>query len=224
MNLAIKSVLGFLNLALMMCLAIFLPAGTIRYNQAWYYLFIFFAGIIVITIYIFINDKRLLQSRLKAGATAEKRPLQKWVQGLASVGFIALYVVSGFDHRYQWSHVPSSLVITSDILLVFTMLFFFIVFKKNSYLSATVEVQQDQTVVDDGPYSIVRHPMYSTALLLFIASPLALGSYWALLTLPVMVLVLALRSLDEEKALKKDLPGYSDYCKRVKYRLIPFVF
>ena len=224
MNLAIKSVFGFLNLALMMCLAIFLPAGTIHYNEAWYYLVIFFAGIIVITVYIFINDKRLLQSRLKAGATAEKRPLQKWVQGLASVGFIGLYVVSGFDHRYQWSHVPSSLVITSDMLLVFTMLLFFIVFKKNSYLSATVEVQKDQTVVNDGPYSIVRHPMYSAALLLFIASPLALGSYWALLTLPVMVLVLALRCLDEEKALKKDLPGYSDYCKKVKYRLIPFIF
>ena len=224
MNLAIKSLLGLVNLAVLMCLAIFFPAGSIRYPEAWYYLLIFFTGVIAISIYIFITDKGLLQSRLKAGATAEKRPVQKWVQGLASIGFLGMYVLAGLDHRFQWSSVSSWLVIVSDVILVFTMLMFFFVFRKNSYLSAVVEVQNGQRVIDDGPYGMVRHPMYSAALLLFVFSPLSLASFWALLSLPLMILVLVLRSLDEEEALKTELPGYSGYCKRVRYRLIPWIF
>jgi len=207
-----------------MCLAIFLPAGSIHYIEAWYYLLIFFTGVIAISIYIFIKDKHLLQSRLKAGATAEKRPFQKWVQGLAFFGFLGMYVLAGFDHRLHWSRVPLWLVVISDVILVFTMLLFFIVFRKNSYLSAVVEVQKGQRVIDNGPYDVVRHPMYSAALLLFVFSPLSLASFWALLTLPLMILVLVLRSLDEEEALKTELPGYSAYCKRVRYRLIPWIF
>ncbi|MGZ3879927.1 MAG: methyltransferase family protein [Flavisolibacter sp.] len=224
MKLAIKSLLGLINLALMMCLAIFLPAGTIHYIEAWFYLLIFFAGVIVISIYIFINDKRLLQSRLKAGAAAEKRLFQQWVQGLASVGFLGMYLLAGFDHRFQWSHVPPWLIFIADVMLVIAMLLFFIVFRKNSYLSAVVEVQKGQRVINDGPYGVVRHPMYSAALLLFAFSPLGLASFWALVTLPLMILVLVLRSLDEEKALKSELPGYSEYCRKVRYRLIPWIF
>ncbi|MGZ3951700.1 MAG: methyltransferase family protein [Flavisolibacter sp.] len=224
MKLAIKSLLGLINLALMMCLAIFLPAGTIHYIEAWYYLLIFFAGVLAISIYIFINDKRLLQSRLKAGAAAEKRLFQKWVQGLASVGFLGMYLLAGFDHRFQWSHVPSWLIVMSDVMVVIAMLLFFIVFRKNSYLSAVVEVQKGQRVINDGPYGVVRHPMYSGALVLFAFSPLGLASFWALVTLPLMILVLVLRSLDEEKALKSELPGYSEYCRKVRYRLIPWIF
>jgi protein-S-isoprenylcysteine O-methyltransferase Ste14 len=224
MNLALKSALGLLNLAVMMCLATFLPAGTIDYPEAWCYLAIFFAGVIGITIYILKNDKPLLQSRLKGGASAEKRSFQKVVQAVASLGFLGLYVIAGFDQRFHWSKVPTWIVIAADLLLVFTMLLFFIVFKKNSYLSAVVEVQEGQKIMDDGPYGVIRHPMYSTALLLFVISPLSLASYWALLTLPLMVAVLVSRCLDEEKLLKNELPGYKDYCSTVRYRLIPFIF
>jgi protein-S-isoprenylcysteine O-methyltransferase Ste14 len=224
MNLALKSTLGLLNLAVMMCLAIFLPAGTIHYPEAWSYLAIFFAGVIGISIYIFRNDKALLKSRLNGGATAEKRSLQKVVQAVASLGFLGLYIIAGFDHRFHWSYIPQWVAIVSDVALVFTMLLFFIVFKKNSYLSAVEEVQEGQKVIDDGPYSIVRHPMYSTALLLFAFSPLSLASYWGLLTLPLMFTVLVFRCLDEEKLLKNELPDYNEYCSRVRYRLIPFLF
>jgi len=207
----------------MMCLAIFLPAGTVYYPEAWCYLVIFFTGVISISIYIFRNDKALLQNRLKGGATAEKRSLQKLVQAVASLGFVGLYIIAAFDHRFHWSHVPQWVVIAPDLVLLFTMLLFFIVFKKNSYLSAVIEVQ-GQKIIDNGPYGVVRHPMYSAALLLFGFSPLSLASYSALLTLPLMFMVLVLRCLDEEKLLKNELPAYNDYCSRVRWRLIPLMF
>jgi protein-S-isoprenylcysteine O-methyltransferase Ste14 len=224
MDLALKSALGLLNLAVVMCLDIFLPAGSIYYPEAWSYLAIFFAGIIGISVYIFRNDKALLQSRLKVGATAEKRPFQKGVQAVASLGFIGLYAAAGFDHRFRCSQVPQWVVVASDVMLMFTMLLFFIVFKKNSYLSAVIEVQKGQKIIDDGPYGLVRHPMYSAALLLFAFSPLSLASYWALLTLPLMFIVLVFRYLDEENLLKNELPAYNDYCSRVRWRLIPLIF
>jgi len=224
MDLALKSALGLLNLAMVMYLAIFLPSGSIYYPEAWSYLAIFFAAVIGISLYIFRNDKALLQSRLKGGATAEKRSLQKLVQAVASLGFVGLYIIAAFDHRFHWSHVPQWVVIAPDLVLLFTMLLFFIVFKKNSYLSAVIEVQEGQKIIDDGPYGVVRHPMYSAALLLFCFSPLSLASYSALLTLPLMFMVLVLRCLDEEKLLKNELPAYNDYCSRVRWRLIPLIF
>jgi protein-S-isoprenylcysteine O-methyltransferase Ste14 len=223
-NLALRSFLGIVNLAVMMSLALFLPAGTIHFTQAWWYLAIFFGGVVTISIYIFINDKHLLQSRLKAGATAEKRKVQKLVQSIASIGFIAVYIIAGFDHRYHWSDVPLWLSMFSVAFVMLAMLLFFLVFKTNTYLSATIETQKEQQVISNGPYAIVRHPMYSAALLLFMFTPLALDSYWALLSFPLMVVVLILRSIDEEQALKEELQGYEEYCKKVKYRLIPFIY
>jgi protein-S-isoprenylcysteine O-methyltransferase Ste14 len=223
-RLAIKSFLGLLNLAFMMGLSIFLPAGSFCYIQAWWYMAIFFGAVSIITVYIFINDKKLLQSRLKVGSIAEHRNVQKIIQGIASVGFIGMYVISGLDHRFQWSHLPDWVWIFSDLMLILTMTGFFIVFKKNTFLSATIEVQKHQYIVTDGPYSIVRHPMYSAALFLFLFTPLALNSYWALLTLPLMFTVLVFRCLDEEKVLKEEIPEYSVYCKNVTCRLIPFIW
>ena len=223
-TLAIKSTLGFLNLLLMMGLAIFLPAKTIYFEQAWWYLAIFFGGVIVITVYIFINDKSLLKSRLKVGSVAEQRMAQKVIQGFASVGFMAMYIVSGYDHRYSWTVLPDWVWIFSDGMLVVIMGLLFVIFRKNTYLSATIEVQEHQQVISDGPYALVRHPMYSVALLLFVFTPLSLGSFWALLSLPLMILVLMLRCLDEEIALKKQLAGYEDYCKKVRYHIVPWVW
>lgn len=213
-----------MNLVFMMGLSIFVPAGTLFYKQAWWYMAIFFGGVIIITIYIFIHDKNLLQRRLKVGSVAEHRNAQKIIQGIASFGFIGMYVISGFDHRYQWSDLPGWLWVIADAILILTMILLFIVFRKNTFLSATIEVQEHQHIVTDGPYAIVRHPMYSEAILLFVFTPLALGSYWALFTLPIMIIVLVLRSLDEEKALTEGLPGYEEYCRKVRFRLIPYVW
>ena len=154
MDLALKSALGLLNLAMVMYLAIFLPSGSIYYPEAWSYLAIFFAAVIGISLYIFRNDKALLQSRLKGGATAEKRSLQKLVQAVASLGFVGLYIIAAFDHRFHWSHVPQWVVIAPDLVLLFTMLLFFIVFKKNSYLSAVIEVQEGQKILMTGPTAL----------------------------------------------------------------------
>ncbi|MCX6304001.1 MAG: isoprenylcysteine carboxylmethyltransferase family protein [Bacteroidetes bacterium] len=223
-HLAIKTILGFLNLLVMMGLSIFIPPGTLHYNQAWYYLVIFFGGALIITVYVFINDKNLLQSRLQVGSMAEKRRAQKIIQGIASAGFIGMYIISGFDQRCKWSDVPGWLWIFSDALLISAMILLFVIFRKNTSLSATIEVKEQQQIVTDGPYSVVRHPMYSAAVLLFLFTPLSLGSYWALLTLPLMIMVLILRSLDEEKVLREELHGYTDYCKKVRYRLIPCIW
>jgi protein-S-isoprenylcysteine O-methyltransferase Ste14 len=223
-KLAIKSILGFLNLFIMMGLSLFLPAGTLYYNQAWWYLAIFLGGVIIITLYIFVNDKNLLQSRLKVGSIAEKRKVQKIIQGFASLGFIGMFIISGIDRRYQWSDVPEGLWVFSDLMIISAMTILFIIFRKNSFLSATIEVQEQQHVVTNGPYAIVRHPMYASALLLFIFTPLALGSFWALLSLPLMIIVLVLRSLDEEKTLNAELTGYQDYCNKVRYRLVPYIW
>lgn len=213
-----------LNLALIMGLALFLPAGTTHYPEAWRYLVIFFGGVLAISIYLVTKDRRLLQSRLAVGPTAEKRKAQKWIQGAASVGFIGVYILSGFDYRFHWSGVPKWFSVLSDVFIIVSMIFFFIVFKKNTYLSATVEVQEQQRVITGGPYAVVRHPMYTAALLLFLFTPFALNSCYALLTFPLMFLVLVFRCLDEEQALKKDLAGYEAYCQKVQYRLIPYIF
>lgn len=124
-SLAIKSLLGLLNLALIMGLALFLSAGTIHYQQAWVYLIIFFVGVAAISIYLFLKDKRLLQSRLKIGPTAEKRKAQKWIQGIASIGFIAVYILSGIDFRFHWSNVSQWLCVLADLFLILAMSFFF---------------------------------------------------------------------------------------------------
>jgi protein-S-isoprenylcysteine O-methyltransferase Ste14 len=223
-KLAIKSILGMLNLVVMMGVALFLPAYTLHYLQAWIYMGVFFGGVSIITVYIFVYDKQLLQSRLKVGSMAEPRKAQKVIQAIASLGFIGMYIISGFDYRFQWSEVPQWLWLASDAMLLVAMMMLFLIFRKNSYLSATIEVQRGQHVVTDGPYGVVRHPMYSMAMLLFVFGPLALGSYCALTILPVMLLVMMLRCLDEEKVLSSELQGYEAYCRKVHYRMIPFVW
>lgn len=223
-KLALKSSLGLANLAVLLGLALFLTAGTLHWVQAWCWLALFFGGCILITVYIYRNDKALLLSRLKAGPAAEQRTRQKILQGIASLGFAALFIVPGFDRRFRWSEVPAGLVITALGFVAVSMVLFFIVYRANSFLSATVEVQGGQRVVSDGPYAVVRHPMYSAALLLFLATPLALGSWSALLALPVLTLALALRALDEEALLRVELQGYDDYCRKVRFRLVPYIW
>lgn len=202
---------------------LFVSGGGFGYSLAWVYIGVFFCPVIVITAYIFMFDKNLLQSRLSVGMTAETRPQQKVIQTVASLAFIAVFVVSGMDYRYGWCTPPQWLSYASDGLVGLSFLMIFFVFRQNSYLSATIGVQGGQKVISTGLYAIVRHPMYTGALIMMLFTPLALGSVFGIIPSAILAIVIYLRAIDEEKALKEELHGYAEYCKQVKYRLIPFV-
>lgn len=215
---------GIVCLAITMGLLIFLSAGSVRYWQGWAYLAVFFGASILITLYLMKNDPALLERRLAAGPIAEKERAQKVIMLFASLGFIALIVVPALDYRFNWSNVPLYMVIAGDLLTALGFYIIFLVYKENSFTSATIEISSDQRVVSTGPYAIVRHPMYAGGLLYFLGAPLALGSYWGLLALAAMMPALIWRLIDEERFLSANLPGYTDYRAKVRWRLIPRVF
>ena len=223
-NLNLKAWLGLAFLAIAMALFLFVPAGTVHYWQARVYLFIFTGACFLITLYLIKNDRALLQRRLNAGPVAEKERAQKIIMLFASIGFIALLVVSGLDHRFGWSAIPFYVVVTGDILLAAGLYITFLVYKENSFACATIEVAEDQRVISIGPYSLVRHPMYAGGLLYCLGTPLALGSYWGLVAFAAMTPFLLWRLFDEERFLARNLPGYTEYQETVRSRLIPGLF
>jgi protein-S-isoprenylcysteine O-methyltransferase Ste14 len=219
-----KALLGLLWLIIILCLCLFLPAGTLVFWQAWVYLFLFSGSSLLITLFLMKRDMELLKRRLNAGAAAEKERSQKIIQALASFSFIGIMLTPGFDHRFKWSAVPGWLVITGDIFVVVGFYIVFLVFKENSYTSATIEIAENQRVVSTGPYAAVRHPMYSGALLMLLFTPFALGSYWDFSFVILIFIVIVWRLLDEEKFLIKNLPGYKEYFQKIRYRLIPWIW
>jgi protein-S-isoprenylcysteine O-methyltransferase Ste14 len=200
------------------------PAGSLDYWQGWLYGAIFFITTTGIGIYFLKRDPRALERRMKVGPAAEQEPTQKLIITVILVGFVLLLIIPGFDYRWHWSQVPTWLVLASDALVVLSLIGTAVVVRQNSYAASTVTVEAGQPVVSTGLYAIVRHPMYSAALILTGFTPPALGSYWGLLMIVPIVATLAWRLLDEERVLKRDLPGYADYCRRVRYRLIPGVW
>jgi protein-S-isoprenylcysteine O-methyltransferase Ste14 len=223
-NLNIKAWLGLVFLAIVMGLLLFLPAGTARYWQAWGFLAVFFGASLLITLYLMKKDPALLKRRLSGGPTAEKEKTQKVIMFFTTIGFIALLVVPALDYRFMWSRVPLYVVIAGDILTALGFYIVFLVYKENTFTFATIEVACDQKVISTGPYAIVRHPMYAGSLLYLLGMPVALGSYWGLLVLAAVMPFLIWRLFDEERFLSKNLPGYTDYCAKVRWRLIPGVF
>jgi protein-S-isoprenylcysteine O-methyltransferase Ste14 len=213
-------------LFLIACVAsmLFVPAGTFDYWQAWIFLAAFFAPVLAINLYLMKNDPKLLERRIAAGPLDEKETSQKIIQSLAIADFIAVMLVPAYDHRFAWSAVPPYVVVAGDILIVFGFYIVFLVFKENTFTSAIIELSAEQKVIATGPYALVRHPMYIGALIMLVGVPLALGSWWGLLTVVPMTLVLVWRLLDEEKFLAKNLAGYSEYQHAVRYRLLPFVW
>jgi protein-S-isoprenylcysteine O-methyltransferase Ste14 len=161
---------------------------------------------------------------MRGGPTAEKEPRQRVIMLLASLGFISLLVVPGLDRRFHWSTVPFAGVLGGTALVIIGFYFIALVYRENTFTSATIEVAAGQKVIATGPYAIVRHPMYASALLYLGGTPLALGSYTGLIPFAGMLPVLIWRLLDEERLLATDLPGYSDYQARVRYRLIPYLW
>jgi len=224
MTLNSRAWVSLLGLAVVMGLLILVPAGTVHYWQAWAYLAIFFGLSLLTTLDLMRRDPALLERRMKGGPTAETRAAQKVIMLFTSAGFIALLVVPGLDHRYGWSDVPLRTVMVGDLLVQVGFSMIFIVYRANTYTSAVIEVAKGQNVISTGPYAIVRHPMYASAMLYLVGTPLALGSYWGLLALVAVAPFLVWRLLDEEQLLARDLAGYREYQQRVRYRLVPFVW
>ena len=223
-NLNAQALLSLVVLTVVMALLLFIPAGTIHYWQAWVYLFIFMGASLLTTLYLMKKDPALLNRRMRGGPTAEKRRTQKLIMLFTSICFIALLVVPALDHRFRWSAMPLSCVIAGDVLVAMGFYLIFLVYKENTFTSATIEVAADQKVISTGPYAIVRHPMYASALLYLVGTPLALGSFWGLLALWGMMPFLIWRLYDEESFLAGNLPGYTEYQKTVRHRIIPFIW
>ena len=223
-NLARKAVLGFIQLIAALGILLFAPAWTLYYWQAWLYLFIFAASAALITVYLWKKDPALLGRRVEAGPRAENEKSQKWIQLLASLFFLGEMIVPALDHRFSWSAIPISLVFAGDVLTALGFLVVFRVFKENTFTAATIVVAPDQRVISTGPYALVRHPMYSGALVMLFGTPLALGSWWGLMMFVPMLLTIGWRALEEERFLFKNLSGYREYCQTVRYRLVPFVW
>ena len=223
-RLIVKTILGFAFLLLVLALALFLPAGSLGFWQAWLYLAVFAACTILITAYLAKNDRELLAGRVQAGPIAETQKSQQVIQSLASLFFIALYIVAGLDFRFGWSHVPAVVSVLADGVVALGFYVVFLVFRENSYTRSTIEVSAGQQVITTGPYALVRHPMYAGAMLLMIFTPVALGSWLALPFVIPLILVIVARLLDEERFLKANLPGYEDYCQQVHSRLVPSIW
>jgi protein-S-isoprenylcysteine O-methyltransferase Ste14 len=220
-----RNTLGRLTIfQLVVALLLFAPAWTLHFWQAWLFWIVFSTAQFAITLYFLRTDPHLIENRLKAGPRAESRSVQKLILFFAVILACALVILPGFDHRFGWSAVPIPVVILGNAGVALAMFIVFLVFRANTHAAATIKVEAHQQVISTGLYGLVRHPMYLGALILFIAVPLALGSFWTLLLVPPLFGILAARLLDEEHFLLASLPGYSAYCQKVRFHLIPFLW
>lgn len=207
-------------IAIILGIILFLPAGSLMYWQAWIFGLETVALLLFFTAYFLKKDPKLLERR---NQLRENEP-QKGIMRMLSLLYMLGYLIPGFDFRFHWSAVPVWLVIAADAIVFLGYVLIFFVFKENSYASTIIQVESEQQVIRTGPYSKVRHPMYTALLLISIFTPLALGSYWALMTFLLIIPTIVTRLMTEEKMLLRDLPGYRDYCLKTRYRLIPLIW
>jgi len=211
-------IVRFLVVLLALSAMLFLPAGTWAYWEAWVYLAILFIPVFFVLIYLLKNEPELLVRRMRL---REKEAQQKLIIKLSYIPFLLAYLLPGFDKRFGWSNVPVWVVVVADILVLLGYGLIFLVFRENRYASRIVEVEQGQAVISSGPYAVIRHPMYLGAILLYVLSPLALGSYWAMIPSILIIPVIVARIWNEESVLVRDLKGYQEYMQKTRYRLIP---
>ncbi len=219
-QLAISVPIGLIAFGLM----VFLPAGTFDYWQGWAFIAVFAIATLLPSIYLAVRNPEALRRRMQAGPGAETRTAQKIIITFAFLSMGAMIVVSALDHRFGWSSVPAAVSVVGVVLVGTGLLIAMITTIQNGYAAANIGVEPDQTVVSEGVYSLVRHPMYFGNVVMMLGVPLALGSYWTLLFVIPGLLVLAARIRDEEQLLAKELPGYREYAAKVHYRLVPGVW
>ncbi|MFH1486538.1 MAG: isoprenylcysteine carboxylmethyltransferase family protein [Chloroflexota bacterium] len=197
---------------------LFVPAGTFLYWEAWLYLAIVFIPMSFVTAYFLRTAPALVERRMRM---KEKEAEQKLIIKLSWVYFLVTFLLPGLDRRFEWSSVPAAAVIVADIIILVGFGLFYLVAKENQYASRIIEVEQQHEVVTTGPYTLVRHPMYLAALVVYVFSPLALGSYWAMIPTVLFPAILVARILNEERVLLRELKGYREYMEKTRYRLIP---
>ena len=221
MKLLFKALTKFVVGLLLVGALLFIPAGTLEFFNGWLFLGLLFTPIFILGIILFLKSPELLDKRLNA---KEKEKTQKGVVGACALLFFIGFIVAGLDFRFKWSTVPTAMVIIASVILLVSYALYTEVMRENAYLSRTIEVQENQRVVDTGLYGIVRHPMYAVTIWLFCSIPVVLGSFGALLCFLPYIPIIALRIKNEEKVLEKGLNGYTEYKQKVKYRLIPFIW
>ena len=217
----LKVLIRFFLVFIFIGILLFVPAGSLKYFNGW----LFIAGLLIpmtfALIYLYINDPELLEKRINL---KEKEDAQKKYIKLSIIFYIVVYIIPGLDYRFNWSNVPMWLVLVSLTVMICGYVMFIIVMLQNRYASRVIEIQNEQKLIDNGLYSIVRHPMYLSATILYLPSSIVLGSYFALIPMLLLPFLLAFRIKNEEKVLSEGLPGYEEYMKKVRYRMIPFIW
>ena len=211
----------FIMVPIFMGLMLFLPAGSLDYWQAWIYCGVLFIPMFFVVFYFLKKDPALLERRMRM---REKEEKQKTIIKFAYIFFFIGFIIPGLDYRYHWSNVPVLLVIAANAMVLSGYIFVFFVLRENSYASRIIEVEKGQKVITTGLYAIVRHPMYLGVLIMYLFTPLALGSYWALIFFLPLLPLIVLRLLNEEEVLLRELAGYKEYCRKTRYRLFPFIW
>ena len=213
----IKFILGVVIIGLL----IFVPANTINYWNGWLFMGILFIPMFIAGIFMMVKSPDLLRKRLNA---KEKENEQKQVVKLSGLMFLIGFIIAGLNYRYNWTTIPNLVIIISSVMFILAYILYAEVLRENEYLSRTIEVQENQKVVDTGLYGIVRHPMYAITILLFLTMPLILGSIISFVIFLIYPFIIAKRIKNEEEVLERELNGYSDYKNKVKYKLIPFIW
>lgn len=221
MKLLMDGIIKFTCGLLMVGLLIFLPAGTLHYAYGWLLITLLFVPMLIAGFVMYFKSPDFLAKRLDA---KEKQATQKGVLALSGFMFIAGFLVAGLDYRFGWSDMPAVVTVTASVIFLLSYGLYAEVMRENAYLSRTIKVEEGQTVVDTGLYGIVRHPMYMATILLFLMIPIILGSWFALIPFALYPSIIIIRLKDEEELLLRELPGYAEYTKKVKYRIIPYIW
>lgn len=202
-------------------LIFFIPAGTLDYWEAWVFIAVLLVPFLFVLTYLLRKEPELLARRIRLN---ERESTQKRIIIASTFIFFIGFLIPGLDHRYGWSDMPVEVVLAADVLVILGYVLVFLVFKENPFASRVVEVEQDQSVISTGPYALVRHPMYLGTSIMWLATPVALGSLWALPVFLILPIVLIYRIMNEEEVLLRELPGYREYTRKVRYRLIPGIW
>lgn len=221
MKLLLNALVKFICGLLLVGLLIFLPAGTFKYTNGWIFIGLLFIPVFIMGLLLFIKEPDVLKKRLNG---KEKENTQKGVVAFSALIFLVGFIVAGLDFRFGWTYVPKTVTIIASVLFLVAYILYAEVMRENKYLSRTIEVQENQRVVDTGLYKIVRHPMYMATILLFLMIPLILGSWISFIIFLFYPVIIAFRIKNEEQILAEQLNGYKEYKQKVKYKIIPFIW